>query len=198
MIYTSAEQNCSATALCYSVCTVANIVCKPEGLPWDEMCLTLEANVDPVMAEEVIQLQPPALVAVSVPACQLQGSPIRPPRPCCHTWLEEDYAFQDSSSSGSPSRKVREGCEKPTSQLHPGSKREIMEKTRHFEGGAQNLLGVFLCASGSELVASLVSRHSLSPRVGVKNDANRRCIWCTWSGYHKLLNVLNGKFCIKI
>jgi hypothetical protein len=37
----------------------------------------------------------------------------------------------------------------------------------------KKLLGAFLCASSSKLVAPLlVSRQNLSPRVGVKNDAD--------------------------
>ena len=44
----------------------------------------------------------------------------------------------------------------------------------------KQLLGAFLCASGSEIIAPLlVSRRSLLPRVGVKNDADwKRHMWC--------------------
>ena len=44
----------------------------------------------------------------------------------------------------------------------------------------KKLLGAFLCASGSELIAPLLARGcSSSLRLGVKNDADwRRRMWC--------------------
>ena len=55
----------------------------------------------------------------------------------------------------------------------------------------KKLLGTFLCASSSKLVVLfLVIRHSWSPRVKVKNEADwrrrMRCMWC--GGHDSFLN----------
>ena len=55
---------------------------------------------------------------------------------------------------------------------------------------SDQVVGAFLCDSGSELVAPLlVSRRSSSPRVGVKNDADLNR--CMWRGCHTSTNLEN-------
>ena len=69
------------------------------------MRFSQEAYIDPVLTEEVIQLQIPAANFVSVPAGQPQGScPVRPSRPCCHTQLRKGRQFSQQPSS-EPTRK---------------------------------------------------------------------------------------------
>jgi len=66
--YTTPDQYGRATPGCWSVCAVADIVGKPEGIPRVKKCLTLETNIDTVLAEKVLQLELSTPHSVSIPA----------------------------------------------------------------------------------------------------------------------------------
>ena len=66
--YIAADQDgCTATR-CRSVCEVAEIIGKPEGLTSIKECLTEETNIDNVLAEKVLQLKLSAAHSVRIPA----------------------------------------------------------------------------------------------------------------------------------
>jgi hypothetical protein len=54
MLYIPTDQNSCSAALRRSVCSVADIVCETNGLPWVEMCLTYEADIVAVLCEKMV------------------------------------------------------------------------------------------------------------------------------------------------
>ena len=83
--YTTADQDDCTAPRCWSVCAVAEIIGKPEGLTRVKECLTYETNIDTVLAEKVLQLKLSAPHSVSIPAGEAHGfNPYRPPRASCH------------------------------------------------------------------------------------------------------------------
>jgi hypothetical protein len=64
---------------------VADIIGKPEGLSLIKKYLTLETDIDIVLAEKMLQHKLPAAHTFRIPAGEAQNfTPIRPPRACRH------------------------------------------------------------------------------------------------------------------
>ena len=84
------------------------------------MGLISEADVDPVLAEKMIQLQSSALDAFGVPACQSQGFPVRPLGGAAILGYEKGLRFSEHLGFGLPRW---EKLEQPTSQHKASSGR---------------------------------------------------------------------------
>jgi hypothetical protein len=83
--YTTADENGSTTPCCQSLCAVADIFGKPEGLARIKKYLNQETDFNTVLAEKMLQFKLSAPHSVRIPASEAQGSnPIHPPRACCH------------------------------------------------------------------------------------------------------------------
>jgi hypothetical protein len=106
MLYTPSDQYSCSAALRRSVCSVADIVCEPKGLPWIEMCLIQEADVDAVLCEKMIQLDLPTTNAVGVPESKPQGFYRAPPRPYCNIQPRIGSQFSGLPANG---QVLREG-----------------------------------------------------------------------------------------
>jgi hypothetical protein len=78
ILYAPSDQNSCSAALRRTVCSVANKVCEPKGLPWIEMRLIQEADVDAVLCEKMIQHDLLTTNAAGVPECEPQGFYLAP------------------------------------------------------------------------------------------------------------------------
>jgi len=79
------QYSCTASRF-YSVCMVADIDGKTEGLYWTEKCLTWEAYIDTMWAEKVLQFKLPSADSARILTGKAQDfTPTHPTKPRCHT-----------------------------------------------------------------------------------------------------------------
>ena len=102
----------------------------------------------------MLQFKPPVTHSVCIPAGDAQGfTPLRSTSAYCHISHEQDNGLQESSREGCPCEEGRDGCEKPTSQLHTCLEEKVIEEIRDFlEWGCGRLSGyhqVGCCGFGS-------------------------------------------------
>jgi len=71
--YTTGDQDGCTALRSRSLCAVADIIGKPEGLPSLKEFLTLETNIDSVVAEKVLQFKLSASHSICILAGEAQG-----------------------------------------------------------------------------------------------------------------------------